>query len=310
MSPSRSALASVARLSASVAGRVVLLVLLVVGAGVAAGFAVGYPLRQLDLGGPGPKSIDQFALVGEFDPSDALVATEDLPDDWSLADPSVSSAVQLVGAEYCGQSASVEGQLGEPLKRAYVDSQNGRFLLSEVVRVRRQSDAGAYVNEVARVLSGCRNQRFFADEGGRRVETEIRDDRRNPPMTDYVTRTLVPVKGGTTRILTYFQVGDVIVAIQYAGPPNPPRDLMDRVERAVLARTDPKDFSPTANVAGNRPLPAVEDPTTTTVAVADPAQPSPTSSPEPPPTAAPNPTFETPRSTTTARSRSTTTAPR
>ena len=299
--PRRSASSTRTRLLAGIVGRVVLLVLLVVGSGVAAGYAIGYPLRRLDLGGPGPVTLDHFALVGEFDPSDALVAQSDLPDDWVLGDPALSAQVALVGAEYCGQAAPVDGQLGNRLSRAYVDAKNDRLLLSEVVRVRRQNTAGAYVDEVGRLLSGCPNKLFFAQEGAERVKIEIRDDRRNPPVADYVTRTLVTATN--VRIITYFQVGNVIVALQYAGPPNPPRTLMDGVEREILARVAPDQFSKTTKVKGQKPLPPVEGPATSTTV--DPAQPSPTSSPPPPPTVAPTPTFETPKSTTTAKPRKT-----
>ena len=99
--------------------------------------------------------------------------------------------------------------------------------------------------------------------------------RDEPLELDYLTRTLKPKEGGTIQIVTYFQVGNVIVAIQYAGPDKPPKSLMRNAELEVLYRVAPDQLSKTAKVRGQKPIPG--DVTTTTAP--DAVEPSPTSSP-------------------------------
>ena len=117
-----------------------------------------------------------------------------------------------------------------------------------------------------------------------------------------MSRTIAPVNGGGIRIITYFQVGTVVVAVQYAGPANPPKSLMSNAELAILYRLAPDQISKTVKIKGVKPLP---DSVTTTAPIGDA---SPTSSPDPAPTSAPTPTFE-PTTTTKQRGnqRSTTT---
>jgi len=276
--------------------RVLLLAGIVVGAGALAGYALSYPLSRLDLGGPDPVTLDHQSMVG-IDPELALVRQDDLPENYTEADPAASEAVALVGAQYCVKSEPPEGQIGDRIARAFVDGQNKTLMLSEVVRFDQPRQAKAYVDQVTRTLEGC--GRFYKEQAGEQVQFTVTNPRRNPPLNDYVTRTLAPVKGGLTQIVTYFNVGDLVVAVQYAGPPNPPKSMMDGVEREILYRVAPDYFSRTAAVDGQKATPT-EPPTTTTIV--DPAAPSPTSSPVPPPTIAPDPTFTSP--TTTAKPKS------
>lgn len=279
--------------------RVVLLIALVAGSGVAAGFALGYPLRELDLGASDAPILDQVALAGTIDAERALIMAEDLPNTYA-ADESFAAAVSLVGAEYCGQTIVPTDPQGDALTRAYVDRQNKSFMLSQVVRVREQNSAGKYIREMINLFDGCDGQQFFKEDN---VEVSIEKTSADPPLgADYVQRTLVPKDGGTIQIVTYFQVGNVIVAIQYAGPAKPKRELMSKAETEILYRVAPDQVSKTAQVDGSKPLPGESEGVTTTTGV-DAVTPSPTSSPTaevPALTPAPDPTFETP---TTKKSR-------
>ncbi|MFN8051964.1 MAG: hypothetical protein U0Q22_11030 [Acidimicrobiales bacterium] len=279
-----------AALLAGNSARIVALIAVVIGSGAVAGMALGYPLRTLDLGGSDAVTLDQEALSGTIDAEQALVTLDDLPKSYAVAPDTVVAGVSLIGANYCGGTVAPGDQVGDRLAQAFVDSKNNSLVLAEVVKVRRQNDAGKYVREMISLFDGCDNGRFFKVEGENRTEVKISDDRRDQPLAaDYVSRTLTPVKGGTIQIVTYFQVGNVIVAIQYAGPANPPKTLMRNAELAVLYRVAPDQLSKTAKVKGAKPLP--EETTTT---VTDAVQPSPTSSP---PTVAPPPTFEPPTTT-------------
>lgn len=293
-----------ARLLAGNAARLVTLVALVVGTGALAGLALGYPLRSLDLGGSDAVTLDQEALVG-LDAEQALVAIDDLPSSYTDADPSLAAGIALIGATYCGVTATPEAAVGEPLARAFVDTTNNALMLTEVVRVRQPNDAGKYIKELTRVFDGCTGQKYFTGSGADKEQFRITNPRKDPPLElDYLTRTLTPVDGGSVRIVTYFQVGNVIVSLQYAGPRSPRKDLMNKAEDEILYRVAPDQFSKTAKVKGSKPIPAE-----TTTTVPDMVQPSPTSSP--PTVAPPPPTFDPPTTTRAPRSssRATTTVP-
>lgn len=290
------------------ATRLLVLIGIVVGSGALAGMALGYPIRSLDLGSSDAITLDQEALAGTIDAEQALVAAGDLPSSYAPA-PEMAAAVTLVGATYCGVEVTPEEVVGEPLTAAYLDPTNKAFILSQVVKVKQQNDAGKYIKELTGAFDGCKDQRYFTGAGAEQIRLQISNPRKGdePLELDYLTRTLRPVDGGTTQIVTYFQVGNVIVAIQYAGPDKPDKNLMSKAEDEILYRVAPEQFSKTAEVAGEKPMP---DETTTTL-VADAVQPSPTSSPPtlapaPPPTFEPPTTTRAKRSTTTAKSTATT----
>src|SRR4051794_15131483 len=68
-----------ARLLAGNGARVLALAGIVVGTGIVAGMALGYPLRSLDLGATDAVTLDQPALQGTIDAEQALVQLGDLP---------------------------------------------------------------------------------------------------------------------------------------------------------------------------------------------------------------------------------------
>lgn len=282
---------------------------LVVGMGAAAGVALGYPIKSLDLGGSDAITLDQEALASTIDGEQALVAQGDLPKSYVAADAAVADAVKLVGAEYCGDTVVPDAVVGEPLTSAFVDTTNSAFMISEAVKVKQQKDAGKYIKELTRSFDLCEGQRYYTGSGVDKVRLEITNNRKDVPLElDYLTRTLTPVDGGTTRIVSYFQVGNFIVAIQYAGPANPTKTLMSKAEDEILYRVAPEQFSKTARVPGQKPVPS----DTTTTTAPDLVQPSPTSSP--PTLATTPPTFEPPTTTrpkrpSTTRKATATTAP-
>jgi len=292
------------------ATRVLVLVAIVLGSGALAGMALGYPIRSLELGASDAVTLDQEALANTIDVEQALVAQTDLPKSYEPA-PDLAAGVALIGAKYCGLAVAPETTVGEPLTAAFLDRTNNAFILSEVVKVKQQNDAGKYIKELTGVFDGCPDQRYFTGAGADKVRLEISNPRKRdePLELDYLTRTLKPTGGGTTQIVTYFQVGNVVVAIQYAGPDKPDKNLMSKAEDEILYRVAPDQFSKTSKVNGEKPIP---DETTTTL-VPDVVQPSPTSSPPtlappPPPTFEP-PTTTRPKRTTTSKKPTTTVAP-
>lgn len=307
----RSRSARRARLLAGNAGRVVALLVLVVGSGAVAGAAVAYPLRSLDLGDSDAVILDQEALANQIDVEQALLQSSDIPRSYTEQPQDVAAVVDLIGATYCGGTVEPTDQQGSARARAFVDEKNRSFMLSQVIRVRRAADAGKYVREMAALFRGCaeNNDRYFTVENGTRTEWKVTEPRRDEPLAeDFVSRTLTATKGGATKIVTYFEVGNVVVALQYAGPANPPKTLMANAEKEILYRVAPQQFQRTAKVPGSKAIPS----DTTTTTVDDLVSPSPTSSPPPPTTVAPPPTFEPPTTTrapSTRRSSATTSPP-
>lgn len=265
-----------------------------------AGMALGYPIRSLDLGATDAVTLDQEALTG-IDAEQALVAQGDLPKSY-VAAPDMAAGVKLVGSPYCGETVTPTGTVGDPLTAAYIDRTNNAFVLSEVVKVKQQNDAGKFIKELMNVFDGCPGQRYYIGTGPEKVRVEISNPRRReePLELDYMTRTIKPVKGGTTQIVSYFEVGNVIVALQYAGPDKPDKNLMLDAEKAILYRVAPDQFSRTTKIPGQKPIPSDSSTTTTP----DLVQPSPTSSP-PTLAPAPPPTFEAPTTTRPKRTATT-----
>ena len=246
-----------ARALAGNATRLLVLVAIVLGSGALAGMALGYPIGSLDLGSSDAITLDQEALAGTIDAEQALVAQGDIPKSYTPADENVTAGVALIGAKYCGVTVAPEAVVGEPITRAYLDSTNHALMLSEVVKVRQQNEAGKYIKELTGVFDGCSDQKYFTGDGADKVRLQISNPRKKdePLELDYLTRTLTPVNGGTTQIVTYFQVGNVIVAIQYAGPDKPDNNLMTNAEYEILYRVAPDQFSKTAKDKGEKPCP-------------------------------------------------------
>lgn len=282
------------RLFAGNVGRVVILVLLLLAAGGAAGLAIGYPLRSLDIGADTAVVLDQSALTG-IDLSDALIAPDDLPTTFAES-PELATQVDLSASEFCGGTVPLDASASARSSRAFIDPTNNALVLSQAVRAKDTTSASRYVQQMVTLLDRCDNGRYFKVEGEERIEVRITNPRRDVPLKlDYLTRTIVPVKGGTSQIVTYFQVGNVVVALQYAGPERAYESLMEDAEKKILIRLVPDQFAETVQIDGEQPIPT-DAPSTTR---ADAAAASPTSSVDYTTEELPPATFEAERTTTT-----------
>ncbi|MEZ5322404.1 MAG: TIGR03084 family metal-binding protein [Microthrixaceae bacterium] len=213
----------------------------------------------MDIGGSDGVTLDQPSLAGSTDAADATVQIDDLPKGFEALDPTTVATINLIGAKYCDETVKPEGQEGDPLRAGFIKPINGVIVFSEVVRLKQQTNAYDFMQRIEEVFSGCEGDAYYDADAPTDPKPRIRiiDDRQDPPLAaDYVSRTLEPVSGGAIRIVSYFQVGNNIVAIQYAGPRNPPKDFVRNLELAVLYRVAPRQFSKTATIKGHRALPS------------------------------------------------------
>ena len=281
------------RATGSTFGRLVALVAIVALVGVALGLGLGYPISKIEVASDDSVELDQSLLPGTFDPEAALIAQSDLPDSWQPSDADFAT-FSMIGSPICGQATEISNQLGTKLDTVFQDPANQGFILSEVVRVRRPADATGYVSEMARSFDGC--DAFFREAGGETTKVDVHAGQPDSPITDYVSRTLSPPKGGILQRVAFMAVGDVIVSIQYAGPTPPPPNLLDTAQKRILTRIAPDQFGKKRKIAGERSLPL--EPTTTS-----------TTTTTLPPTTLPPTTTTRPKSRTTTRKAATTTAP-
>jgi len=240
----------------------VLLVVIAI-AGLLLGFGIGWPLSKVNLDVRSATQLDHVALAGSFDPELAEVQPGDLPGNYTATDADLSPFA-LIGGTFCGETPSVPSPLGDKLVKSYTTGADNQFVISEVQRVRRPIDANNYVRQLQAAFDGCTGGTFFRGTGASRVQVRIKNGQPNPPVNDYVSYTLTPDKaGGTTQLIVVFQVGDVVVAVQFAGTTRPPVALIDKVQLSILARCVPAQFGSTKGVNGVRPIPT-DVPTTTT----------------------------------------------
>lgn len=281
-------------------GKLVALVALVGLTGVACGLAFGYPVGKIDLQVSTARQVDHAALQssGSFDPSAALVQASDLPEGWTVSDQSLS-AFSLFGpaGQFCGIDVDQSARLGDPLERSFVGPVRQVVMLSEVAQFRKIQDANTFIRELTKAMGACRS--FVRSIGDRQTRVEIVDDLGDGPVVDYVARRLR--SEGAVQVVIAFQLGTAVAAMQYIGPTSPNSGLLDKVQLSVLERVDPAQFSKTARVEGERPVPTepttttttttLLPPTTTTTTIKRRAKPRTTTTPAPqtapPPTAAP-----------------------
>lgn len=266
-----------------------MLIVVIAVAGLLLGFGIGYPLSKVDLSVRSTTQLDHVALAGSFDPELAEVQPGDLPGNYTATDADLSPFA-LIGGTFCGETPTVPSPLGAKLVKSYTTGADNQFVISEVQRVRRPIDANNYVRQLQAAFDGCTGRTFFRGTGAERVQVRIKNGQPNPPVNDYVSYTLTPDKaGGTTQLIVVFQIGDVIVAVQFAGTTRPPVALIDKVQLSILARCVPAQFGTTKGVNGVRPIPTDLATTSTTL----------------PPTTTPPPTTTT---TAPKRKKTTTTA--
>ncbi len=281
-----------------------MLVLVVVASGAAVGFALAWPVSQVELDVRSSKQLNHDSLAGTFDPEAALATVEDAPEGWVPGDTSVVGLLGLVGAPICGTTPEPENPVGEPLQAVFRDAAEQEWLISQVIRVRSPRDANQYITDVTSAFDSC-STFFWGGTSGERTKVEIREGQPDPPVTDYVSKTLAATEGGLSRRVSFFQVGNVIVVLQAVGPTRPANAILDDAELGILQRVAPDDFPKVRPVDGAQPLPEEETtttvttttlpptttapPATTTTAKKKSSKPKPTTTvaPAPPPTAAP-----------------------
>jgi hypothetical protein len=264
-------------------GRFGVLLAVVVVTGAAAGFALAWPVSQIELDVRTATQLNQDALAGTFDPEAALATAEDAPDGWVPADPSAVGLLGLIGVPICGTTPEGENRVGEPLQSVFRDEGETEWLISQVIRFRSPRDANQFITEVTSAFDSC-STFFWGGAGGDRTKVEIRDGQPDPPVADYVSRTLIATDGGLSRRVSFIQLGSVVVVLQAVGPTRPADSVLDDAELGILQRVAPKDFPKVRPVDGAKPLPVEATTTTTTTTL-------------PPTTTAPPPT------TTTAKKR-------
>lgn len=266
-------------------GRFTLLIGIIVASGLLVGFGVAYPLSKLQLSVSTAQSLDHQALAGTFDPEQALVQQGDLPAGYVPLETDLSP-FRAIGAQYCGTQPKVDGALDQGMVRSFTTATDGSIVMSEVLRLRQVRAANDYLRQVDQAFTNCAGGSYFRGTGAERVRMQIKPGQPDPPINDYVSYTLRPEGAGKVQRLVLFQIGNVLVAVQFIGNTIPPNELLGKAQQAILERCAPKQFSPQRQVDGVQPLP--EDSTTTTA---------------PPVTTTAPPTTAAPATTTTVKKR-------
>lgn len=238
---------------AGTGGRIVLLGVLIAVSGVLAGWALGAPLRSLDLDLGAAAQLDHRLLVSKLDVEQALVQQNDLGPGWKAGDPKISTFFGALESGFCGETPKLAEKVGEPDARVFLNESNGSTLISQVVRNRKLQDADAYLRDVSDAIQSC--DQFFREVDGRQVAVSIRDERDDAPVTEYISRTLVPTDGENLLVVTYLQAGDAVLALTYIAPTRPEEGFLDGVERSILRRIDPAQFANSSAVEGSEDLP-------------------------------------------------------
>jgi hypothetical protein len=256
-------------------GRFLALLGLVCATGLVAGFAIAWPVSQMQLNVRTEKTLNQEALAGSFDPELALATVDDVPDGWAPGDPAAAGLVSPVGQSICGTTPQMQNSMADPLQGVLRNSSGKELLVSQVYRLRSPRDANQYIQDMSDALS-CSS--FFTLTNSQRNKIDIRDGQPDPPISDYISKTLVASQGGARRF-AIFQVGNVVIVLTSSGPSVPPDSLVGDAQLGILNRIDPDDFPTTVKVAGAKALP----PEATTTSTAPPPT---TTAPPPPPSAA------------------------
>jgi hypothetical protein len=252
-------------------GRFLALLGLVLATGLVAGFAIAWPVSQIQLNVRTQKTLNQEALAGSFDPESALATVDDVPDGWTPGDAAAAGLASPVGQSICGTTPQMQNSIADPLQAVFQNSSGKEVLVSQVFRLRSPRDANQYIQDMSDALS-CSS--FFTLTNSQRNKIEVRDGQPDPPISDYVSKTLVASLGGARRF-AIFQVGSAVVVLTSVSPIVPPDSLIGDAQLSILNRVDPGDFPNTVKVAGAKPLPP--EATTSTTA------PPPTTAAPPPP---------------------------
>jgi hypothetical protein len=209
--------------------------------GVVIGLAVAWPLRYVDLQVSSAVRLDQTALAGTIDPSDALATVDDLPAGWTAGDPALAP-FGLLGSEFCGREVPLPTALSDSRSAVFANATDRTTLISQALRVDRWQSAREYVSAVGDALGTC--DEFFRVGFGVREKVLVRDPQGAAPITDYVSAAFLSEDGRSVVEWSIFAVGDVVVALTFAGPTRPPAPFLNGVEESILARLVPSEFAP------------------------------------------------------------------
>lgn len=242
--------------------RVILLAAIVALSGMALGYALGYPLRFVHYQSSSAVQLDQAALAGKVEVSKSLVAAEDLGTGWAAGNGALGP-FGVLGADVCGNAVETPTPLSAKEAAVFTNGTNKATVISQALRVDQSKSAEEYINNVADELDQC--DTFYRVDGDKRVKVSSRPSTREAPINDHVARTYQSSDG--VQEWSMMSVGDVIIAIQYLGPTPPPEKLLPDLERSVLTRVDPADFTPggAASAAAVADSGAAGDQGTTTV---------------------------------------------
>jgi len=248
----------------------VLLLAIVVGAGVAAGYAAGFPLSRVRIDTYQATQLDQQYLAGNFDSNDALVELADLPSGFAAGDPKTIDLLTFTqqlhigtAAGFCGKSPEIDAIVDNRITPQIFTSQDsGLTVVSMVVRFKKVQSANAYIRQLGDIVSGC--DHFFRKNGETSERINLSDDRKEPPVVDYVNRTLSADKGNEVSEVTFMQVGDSIVEIQVVGTSRAPEGFVAKLETSILSRVAPKQFGSQSQIDGELPIPPEPATSTTT----------------------------------------------
>lgn len=250
--------------------RLVLLLAIVVGAGVAAGYAAGFPLSRVKIDTYQATQLDQQYLAGNFDANDALVEQADLPSGFVPGDPNTIELLKKTqqlhigaGASFCGDSPGIGDIVDNRITPQIFTSQDsGLTVVSMVVLFKKAQSANTYIRKLGDIVRGC--DHFFRTNGETSERINMSDDRKEPPVVDYLNRTLSADKGNEVSEVTFMQVGDSIVELQVVGTSRAPEGFLAKLETSILSRVAPKQFGSQSQIDGELPLPPEPATSTTT----------------------------------------------
>lgn len=244
---------------ATTMGKFVLLVVVVVGAGVLAGLTVGLPLSMASRGSDDVVQLDHSELAGTFELEEALINQNDLPA-WQEGSDSLRD-LGILDFGWCGKELELTGSEGGSQARAFLDpffKGGTAFVLSEAAQMDDVDAARRYMEDITSALASCEDW-YDEDDNHYLLEVENRD----PPVDAYISRGVSVEGEQIQRAVSFFQVGDVVVALQYVGPADPPAGLMESLEKKVLARVSPEDFPDLAEQVSGLEEPPEDSPATT-----------------------------------------------
>ncbi|MFZ4517014.1 MAG: hypothetical protein ACOYOP_01400 [Microthrixaceae bacterium] len=245
--------------------RFVMLLLLLLVSGIAIGLVFAYPVSLIKFGGGGAVRLDQASLAGQTEADAGLVQAADLPPGWVPGDPNLK-VFGVLGSEFCGDRVELPSPLSNQKAAVFTNPGSEATVIAQVLRTERWQAARDYVASVDDARGQC--SEFFQSSPLGRVKSSVEAGSGSPPITDYASGAYVAKEGRSVSEWSMMAVGDLIVAITYAGPSRTSRTFLNQLEARVLSRLDPANFAPegvgsTTSVPGATTLPGGSEPPVT-----------------------------------------------